>query len=422
MVIGKDIHIGGGAPQRPCEKELAYLNAGGKVCGLGGEIYTVGWHCRNCVRPRSMARLDLPTFFHAPGFEKLVEHGFGEQRRVERVPVEDLRTAVRQYRRLVLLGEPGAGKTTTLWRLFYDYAVAALNDETAPLPLLVPLGGYTGTELPLHYCQQHFGHLGDQLTDYLRNKRVILLLDALNEMPRQNYRERVQRIERLLSEYPDLSVVVTCRVLDYVETLTLEKLDVKPLDVARQREYLHHYLGEQHGEALFWQLAGDEVAELWQEWCARKKTWEDFWYGQKLPKNLRRHLSSSQRELWQLLHEQLPPLLDLGRNPFLLVMLAQVYARQGTMPQNRGHLLAAFVETLLAREEKRCESERWPGPETLYRGLGHLAYAMQELGERSTAVDVTWANQQLAAVVPDPAEILYLASGATLLGPVDISF
>ncbi|MEZ4621775.1 MAG: hypothetical protein R2867_40590 [Caldilineaceae bacterium] len=91
------------------------------------------------------------------------------------------------------------------------------------------------------------------------------------------------------------------------------------------------------------------------------------------------------------------------------------------MPQNRGHLLAAFVETLLAREEKRCESERWPGPETLY-SLGHLAYAMQELYERSTAVDVTWANQQLAAVVPDPAEILYLASGATLLGPVDISF
>ena len=96
--------------------------------------------------------------------------------------------------------------------------------------------------------------------------------------------------------------------------------------------------------------------------------------------------------------------------------------RTGPAGRTKGILLAAFVETLLAREEKRCESERWPGPETLYRGLGHLAYAMQELGERSTAVDVTWANQQLAAVVPDPAEILYLASGATLLGPVDISF
>ena len=59
------------------------------------------------------------------GFEKLVEHGFGPEKRIERVPVGDLREAVAQYKRLVVLGEPGSGKTTTLWRLVYDYARAA---------------------------------------------------------------------------------------------------------------------------------------------------------------------------------------------------------------------------------------------------------------------------------------------------------
>ena len=39
-------------------------------------------------------------------------------------------------------------------------------------------------------------------------------------------------------------MIVTCRALDYSEELKLEKVDVKPLDVFRQREYLHRYLGE----------------------------------------------------------------------------------------------------------------------------------------------------------------------------------
>ena len=75
----------------------------------------------------------------------------------------------------------------------------------------------------------------------------------------------------------------------------------------------------------------------------------------------------------------LPPLLALGRNPFMLVMAAQVYAaRGGVLPQNRGRLFAAFVDTLLGREEKRCDPAIWPGADTLRRGMVRLAYAMQE--------------------------------------------
>lgn len=399
------------------EEELVYLNALVAQYEYWAQKYTpLAGIAEVRAATATGPRLDLPQLFMPPGFEKLIEHGFGEQRQVERVPVEDLRAAVTQYRRLVLLGEPGAGKTTTLWRLVYDYAQAALQDETAPLPLLVPLGGYTGAETPLHYCQQHFGKLGKQLATYLRDNRVILLLDALNEMPRQDYRERVQRIERLLRAYPDLSVVVTCRALDYVEALALEKLDIKPLDVTRQREYLHHYLGEQHGEALFWQLTGDEVAELWTVWQAAGGTWQQFWRAEKMPDAVYKRTSAQQDKRWESLRAgELPPLLALGRNPFMLVMLAQVYAGEGLIPQNRGRLFAAFAETLLAREEQRCEPDRWLGVDVLYHTLGTLAYAMQELGERGTAVDAAWARQQIVDVVPDHRAVLYLAASATLL-------
>ncbi|MEZ4621774.1 MAG: hypothetical protein R2867_40585 [Caldilineaceae bacterium] len=48
------------------------------------------------------------------------------------------------------------------------------------------------------------GHLGDQLPPNELADAIIRRRMPLHQMLRQNYRERVQRIERLLSEYPDL--------------------------------------------------------------------------------------------------------------------------------------------------------------------------------------------------------------------------
>lgn len=65
--------------------------------------------------------------------------GKGETRSEART-YEDIAQAFVQVRRAVLLGEPGAGKTTTLWKLARDALEAALADEAAPVPLLVSLG------------------------------------------------------------------------------------------------------------------------------------------------------------------------------------------------------------------------------------------------------------------------------------------
>ena len=359
-------------------------------------------------------RLDLPLLFMPTGFEQLIEHGFGEARRTERVAVNNLLDAVARYRRLVLLGEPGSGKTTTLWRLVHDYAQAAKKEATAPLPLLVALGGYTGPEPLLDYCQKA---LALPLLPCLRQGRLILLLDGLNEMPRRDYAERVARVQQLLADYPDLPVVVTCRALDYVETLALEKLEVKALDPIRQLAYLQRYLGQDEGEKLFWQLVGShEVAELWQTWQAAGGDWTAFWTAEKMPDTVYQKTSGAQDELWARLRQaDLPPLLALGRNPYMLVMLAQVYAAHQRLPQNRGRLFAAFVATLLTREEKRCDPAYWPGAEVLRQALAQLAYAMQQAGERGTALDESWATAQITVAGQRAADLLYLATSATLL-------
>ena len=164
-------------------------------------------------------RLDLPMLFMPAGFEKLEEHGFGPDRRIERVPVDDLREAVARVQAPGAAGRAGIGQDHDPVAAGLRLCLAAQADPRAPLPLLVPLGGYSGPEPALAYAQGQFGELAPELPAYLRSGRVILLLDALNEMPQRGYKERVGRIQALLDQFPDAPVVVTCRALDYVETL-----------------------------------------------------------------------------------------------------------------------------------------------------------------------------------------------------------
>ncbi|HEU0198798.1 MAG TPA: DUF4062 domain-containing protein [Burkholderiaceae bacterium] len=57
---------------------------------------------------------------------------------------DDALAAVAAAGDAVLLGDPGAGKTTTLWRLMLDGAERTLADGQGRLPVLVPLGAYDG--------------------------------------------------------------------------------------------------------------------------------------------------------------------------------------------------------------------------------------------------------------------------------------
>lgn len=171
----------------------------------------------------------------------------GEPRRFENAVAE-----IRELRRAVLLGEPGGGKTTTIWKLAADLVAGALADPKAPIPLLVRLGKWTDAAQSLpEFIAAELGDLGPSLDRLLAEKRAALLLDGLNELPTSQRASKYPQVRRLIEQHSELLAVVSCRELDYTDDLGFHRVTITPLDPIRIREFVKKYLGEDACEALF---------------------------------------------------------------------------------------------------------------------------------------------------------------------------
>jgi formylglycine-generating enzyme required for sulfatase activity len=316
-----------------------------------------------------------------PEFAELEVRGKGPQRQFRRLKLNDITDALARYPALVLLGEPGSGKTNTLERLLHDAARSALQGESDRVPLLLPLADYRDYPSPQPFLDARWRKQvgSDDLAERLHNGQLLMLCDALNEMPfrdQRDYRARVGAWRQFVGDLPDGNCVVfTCRSLDYSVPLGLPQVEIARLDDPRVADFLHRYL-EPIDPAL--------AAGAW------------------------RRLEGSE-------------LLDLVRNPWYLRMLAWLLAEGEGWPERRAGLFSRFVSALLIREEHRNHAD-WPGEEALEKALAALAEGMQPLGE-GTRVPRSEALKQLpetiecedGPVVTPPAVILKLGLAATLL-------
>jgi len=245
-------------------------------------------------------------------------------------PRENLLETLHAASRLLVLGEPGAGKTVALERLGWE-----LCDGQGPtIPVLVRLFHYAGTPLAawVRSILQATGHLrlDDEraLAAFLKEGEACctFLFDGLNEVPPAYRDHLVDELVRWMAAYPEHPVILTSRAQDELWRRLRGEVDqtvvVQPISDEQARAYLVAHLSDK-GEALYRQLD-------------------------------RR-------------------LQELARMPLVLWLIKDAVAADESVPGNRGELYARFVSRMLRRDtDRRMDAEI---PDRVKRqALSDLAY------------------------------------------------
>ncbi|MBI1880321.1 MAG: SUMF1/EgtB/PvdO family nonheme iron enzyme [Chloroflexi bacterium] len=323
--------------------------------------------------------------------ERLVE----EERRLQ----DRVTDALARAQRLVILGEPGAGKTISLCfialMLAHGFGAARLGLDTPYLPLKVRLADFARAleqtpALSLDnfllqvIAQAYASH--PRLSDFLRlaleQGAGMILLDGLDEVGDdpvhgQSLRTRVvQRVQQFAdrwcaAERPN-RLVITSRLEGYwSEPLQdFEHVQLSPL------------------------RPPDEVREFLRRWyIAHEQA-----YDSTIP------LTMAEQRAEQRIAELLPPVLEwpsvrrLATNPLLLTILALIHENLGRLPNRRIRLYEICAQTLI--ESWRQSQTGLPsallaelGEETVIRIMAPLAYWLHESRPGGTASFQEWRER-----------------------------
>jgi hypothetical protein len=149
---------------------------------------------------------------------------------------------------LLLLGEPGAGKTTALMAFAREALARRLDDPREPLPLVGRVADWEMAGMPAlpNWLAESVGYPTDVVLQAFEQGRALLLLDGLDELSGAIDAHSKSPRERFIGALEDCldgnQVVISCRVRDYHDIgrkLSLRgAVTLSPLDDDRLRGYL----------------------------------------------------------------------------------------------------------------------------------------------------------------------------------------
>ncbi|KDN20566.1 NACHT domain-containing protein [Amycolatopsis rifamycinica] len=131
---------------------------------------------------------------------------------------------------LLILGAPGAGKSTMLLELARDLLARAEKDPVTQIPVVLHLSSWPPKDdIPfetwvVNELRRFYGVSPAHGRYAVESGMVSLLLDGLDEVPAGRARKCVTALNRFRDRRPGTSIAVTCRVQDYDDIETRLKL------------------------------------------------------------------------------------------------------------------------------------------------------------------------------------------------------
>jgi formylglycine-generating enzyme required for sulfatase activity len=242
----------------------------------------------------------------------------------------------RKRRGFVILGDPGAGKTTHLKRV----VVACCRDGAASLglpkdmiPVFLPLRELKdpGAGLAAFIQAQldknvELGTSADFGKKLIEQKNLLILLDGLDEVLNENDRGQVSKwINTALKSHPQCRFVVTCRYAGYSEGVRLDadflELHIRPLSDEQVATFVHNWY------------------RIVEQAISKDKT-QAAAIAKKQANKLIERLRADFRGL---------KVYELTANPLLLANLCLVHRDRGELPRRRSQLYNECIDVLLER-------------------------------------------------------------------------
>jgi formylglycine-generating enzyme required for sulfatase activity len=385
-----EIHYHGPPETDPASLRAAYLH---RVLTTTGQLSLTG------IDPKAASetetRLALSAVYtalltHTPAGKE------GEPFDLERNPAREPRALsaleqLNQHPRLVLLGDPGSGKTT-----FVNFVALCLAGEalqrpeanlkvlTAPLPpdenarqqkedprpqpwthgailpVRIVLRDFAARSLPpagTRATAQHLwrfieselqagalGAFAKPLLQELLEKGALILFDGLDEVP-EAHQQRGQ-IKQAVEDFA--ATFRKCRLLVTSRTYAYQKQD--------------------------WRLPGFEVTELAPFTSGQITRFVEGWYAHLVHvRNLHPDEAKGRAELLKYVIFNSDRLRELAERPLILTLMASLHAwRGGTLPEKREQLYADTVDLLL---------DWWESPKAVRDAAGQIIVQQPSLAE-----------------------------------------
>ena len=258
--------------------------------------------------------------------------------------IDEIRKNFLQENRMMIWGEAGTGKSTTLEYLAYMDAIDWKNDNKKPIPVLIPLGILTSmNEGVLGYIAHKLSADDATVQKLLDSGRLNLFIDGINEIPRDNgyhlQNLRMKEIKSLLEQYPDNQFIISNRPGETAEFKGVPVFLLMKLSDEQIRTFLEK--NTQSQDTI--DIINEAIAEN-----ARLKS--------------------------------------IVRTPLMFSRLIDIVEVTGKVPTSEGQIIGAFLDTLFVREKNEKMDSLFDVRKATYL-LRTIAY--QGLEDASTNAGMT---------------------------------